>query len=452
MVESGNTLIVGVSGGADSVCLLSVLCRLQQTFRFRLVCAHVNHMFRDTAKRDEEYVQALCKEYNIPCRVLRADIQEIAAKHKMSFEEAGRMVRYDFFEQLRQEYSACKIAVAHNLEDCSETMLFHLFRGTNLRGLGGMQPVNGAIIRPLLNVKRSDIVTYLTDNNIRWMEDETNSSVDYTRNRIRHNVIPEAEAISPGACVRMAETGEDLRLLEDYLTEQTEFAYGTCCEFRDGGTFIRVKNLERFHTAIQSRVLYLALEKEAGAAKDLGRIHVKELEKLITLQSGRRISLPYGLCAYRITDGILLHKEFETPVSTIALLSKSELEKGEEISFFLEGLGEVRAKLLFNYELKNIPQKTYTKWLDYDKITKCAVFRNRIEGDYLTIDDKGNRKRLKEYFIQEKIPAYNRDKVWVLADDNHIMWVPGYRISSFYKISEKTERVLELTVGGKDNE
>ena len=104
-----------------------------------------------------------------------------------------------------------------------------------------------------------------------------------------------------------------------------------------------------------------------------------------------------------------------------------------------------------DFDLQNIPQKTYTKWLDYDKINSCAVFRKRLEGDFLAIDEKGSRKKLKEYFIQEKIPAYKRDEIWILADDNHIMWVPGYRISSFYKVSEKTERVLELTIGGREN-
>ena len=455
MVERGDTLIVGVSGGADSVCLLSVLMELRDLMGFRLVCAHVNHMFRETATRDEEYVRNLCRKHRIACKTLRADVQAAANEYKMSFEEAGRLVRYGFFHKIQKEYKSCKIAVAHNIEDCGETLLFHLFRGSNLKGLGGIQPVAGDVIRPLMNVSRKEIEAYLKERNIPWMEDETNASVDYARNRIRHKIIPEAEAVCCGAGIRMAETAEDLRLAEDYLAVQTAAAYADCCSLQDGGIFINEQKYEKLHAVLQSRVLYSMLEKQAGAAKDLGRIHVKELENLFTLQSGRKICLPYRLCAYRTAEGILLRKEdYATGegecTSLVALLDRKDLEAGKEITFELDGLGHVKAKLLFNYEMKNIPQKTYTKWFDYDKISKCPTFRKRMEGDYLVINEAGNRKKLKEYFIENKIPAYNRDNMWILTEDSHVIWIPGYRMSSFYKISETTRSVLELTVGGEN--
>ncbi len=474
MLKKGDTVIVGVSGGADSVCLLSVLCELRTTMEITLVAAHINHLFRETAERDEKYVEDLCKEMNVPCKILREDVKTVAKEQGMTFEEAGRQVRYKFFRQLKEEYQADKIAVAHNREDCGETMLFHLFRGSNLKGLGGISPVSGDVIRPLMKVGRKEIEGYLNGQNREWMEDETNASEVYSRNRIRHQIMPVAEELCAGAGERMAETAEELRLTENYLAEQTGQANLKCCEKRDGGTFINVTKLEELHPVLQSRLLFYVLEQEAEASKDLGRIHVQQLLKLCHLQAGRSINLPYRICAYRTAEGILVRREdsegigqgtyFDTQSkrdgtsytlggvsSVIALLSGKELEAGEEIHFVLEGLGSVRAKLLFNYELKNIPQKTYTKWFDYDKIVKCAVFRKRMEGDYLVIDDKGSRKKLKEYFIQEKIPAYKRDEVWILADEEHIMWVPGYRISTHYKITETTERVLEITIGGNEN-
>lgn len=472
MIENGDTVIAGVSGGADSVCLLSVLVELRKTMDITLIVAHVNHMFRETAVRDEEYVTALCAGMNLPCEVCRVDVQSVAKEWGMTFEEAGRKVRYEYFNQLKEQYKADKIAVAHNREDCSETMLFHLFRGSNLKGLGGMNPVNGSVIRPLMNVSRKEIEAYLRERNIEWMEDETNASVEYARNRIRHGILPEAEKICAGASVRIAETAEELRLAEEYLAKQTALAYNDCCELRDGGTFIQCSKLKEQHPFLRGRILYRALEQQAGASKDLGRIHVRELEKLCGLQAGRSMDLPYGLCAYRTSHGILVRKEnkgrclqkevLPEDIQTaqecvrgggvsvaIALLSKKDLENGAEIRFTLPNLGTVTAKLLFDYELENIPQKAYTKWFDYDKISSCAVFRKRIEGDYLVINDKGSHKTLKEYFIQEKIPAYKRDDVWILTDEDHVMWVPGYRISSYYKITEETERVLEISIGGQ---
>ncbi len=450
-------MIVGVSGGADSVCLLSVLLHLREEFNIKLICAHVNHMFRETAVRDEEYVQSLCDKWDIPCHIKRVDVAKVAEMKKISFEEAGREVRYAFFKELKETYEADKIAVAHNKGDCAETVLFHLFRGSHLKGLGGISPVNGDIIRPLLDVERTEIEAYLVFQNIAWQNDETNETVDYARNYIRHEILTAADKMHPGVVERIADTAFGLQQVEDYMESQTQEAFERCCRPQDGGIFISDVKLRKEHPAIISRLLYFVLEKESKSAKDLGKAHVREVTELFSLQAGRKISLPGNVYAYRTAEGILVRKEDCTEdaksevVTTISLLSKVDLNAGKEVTFELDGLGYISAKLLSDCDLKNIPQKTYTKWFDYDKITRCVVFRKRIEGDYLVIDDKGSRKKLKEYFIQEKIPAYKRDEVWVLADDNHIMWVPGYRISSFYKVSEETERVLELTIGGKEN-
>ena len=448
MLEKGDIVIVGVSGGADSVCLLSVLYKLQPAWELKLVVAHVNHMYRETAQRDENYVKKLCREWNLEYKGLCKDVKAVAEEKGISFEEAGRQVRYEFFDELKKQYKADKIAVAHHREDCSETMLFHLFRGSNIKGLGGIAPVNGDIIRPLMNVNRNEIENYLVANTIEWMEDETNASVAFSRNSIRHEIMPGAEQICTGACDKIAETAEELRLVEDYLAIQTDNAYRSCCEMKDEGVFIRISALQELHPVLKSRVLYKALEKQAGMAKDLGRIHVRELENLCELQSGRSIDLPYEIRAYRTFDGIFVGKRFYETDSEATLLSATDLEAGLETEIDLPKLGRVRARLLFDCKLENIPQKTYTKWFDYDKITKCPVFRKRKEGDYLTIDDGGSHKKLKEYFIQEKIPAYKRDDIWILADESHVMWVPGHRISSFYKVTEETGRVLEITIGG----
>ena len=450
LFENGDTLIVGVSGGADSVCLLSVLWELRETWNIRIVCAHINHMFRETALRDEEYVRALCERLGICFRVKRIDVKKLSEEEKISFEEAGRKVRYAFFHELKEEYKAARIAVAHNKDDCAETVLFHLFRGSHIKGLGGIRPISGDIVRPLLDLQRSEIEDYLRTNQIEWKNDETNESTEYTRNYIRHEILSSAEQICPGARKRIAETASGLQETEDYLEQQTIIAQKSYCKTMDGGTYIDEAVLQKEHPVILSRILYGVLEQEGGSAKDLTKVHVKELENLFALQTGRQISLPGNLYAYKTFGGILVRrKNVDTATAPVSLQG---LDSKETIKFTLEGCGDGTATLLFDFDLKNIPQKTYTKWFDYDKITKYAVFRKRLEGDFLSIDESGNHKKLKEYFIQEKVPAYKRNDVWVLADDHHIMWVPGHRISSYYKVTEHTKKVLEITMGGKENE
>ena len=468
MVQNGETLIVGVSGGADSVCLLSVLSALRESLGIRLICAHVNHMFRETAVRDEEYVQTLCRTWNVPCYIKRVDVAKFANERKLSFEEAGRKVRYAFFEELCEQYHGDKIAVAHNRNDCAETVLFHLFRGSHLKGLGGISPVSGKVIRPLLDVERAQIEAYLRINKLLWMEDETNDSTEYSRNYIRHEIVPAAEKLYPNVTARIAGTAEGLREAAEYLEAQTIEAMMRCCSRKDGGVYISIKELQEEHPAMVSGILYKVLEAVGGGAKDIARIHVDALKNLICLQAGRRIQLPEEICAHRTGDGILVRKEAVANSgkdagntaderdlgagTCIALLSKKELDLDSNVEFALDTLGVVKARVFSYDKYQIIPEKTYTKWFDYDKIIESLVFRKRTEGDYLVINDAGNRKSLKEYFIQEKIPAYRRDEVWVLAEDSHVVWVPGHRISAFYKITDQTKLVLEITIGGDDNE
>lgn len=446
---------MGVSGGADSVCLLSVLSELQESMDLKLICAHVNHMLRETALRDERYVQRLCEQLGVPCHVLHCDVQKLAKQEKLTLEEAGRKVRYEFFHRLKEEYGATKIAIAHNKGDCAETLLFHLFRGSHLKGLGGIRPVSGDTIRPLLAIERKEIENYLRLHALEWQEDETNASTEYARNRIRHELLPTADNMYPGVVNRIADTAFALQEAQDYLEKECASAMKRCSMQKDGGIHLSAACLQKEHPFMISEIIYHALVAEKGSAKDFTQTHVNEVIKLLQLQAGRKITLPGELVVYKTSDGILVRKEEDDRKECTKEVSlfRDEPEKEQELSFFLEGLGTVKARVLSNFDFKNIPQKTYTKWLDYDKITRYAVFRKRSVGDYLQVDESGSHQTLKKYFIQEKIPSYKRDELWILADGSHVIWVPGYRISHFYKVSDETKFVLELTImGGSRNE
>ena len=207
MIRKSDVVAAGVSGGADSVCLLFVLCALREKLGFQIVVCHVNHCIRGkAAAADEEFVARLCRELDVPCRIFRENVELIARNRKQSTEEAGRTVRMDAFETMCLEDGGTKIATAHHREDNAETVLMNLARGTGLKGLCGIRPVNGKWIRPLLVLGKKEIEEYLRSREISWCEDATNSEDDYTRNRIRHNIMPLlTEQVNAGAARHMDE-------------------------------------------------------------------------------------------------------------------------------------------------------------------------------------------------------------------------------------------------------
>ena len=224
MLQKEDKVIAGISGGADSICLLFVLLRLKEKIGFDVIAVHVNHGLRgESAKRDERFTETFCREWNIPCIVYHENVKEIAVQKKLSVEEAGRLVRRKAFEEVRVRYGGTKIALAHHQNDNAETMLLNLARGTGIRGLSGIRPVNGYMIRPLLGINRKEIEYYLKEHQLSYCEDETNAGDEYTRNRIRHQILPMLEEqVNRQAVRHMNETMEQLNQIRDYLEREIE--------------------------------------------------------------------------------------------------------------------------------------------------------------------------------------------------------------------------------------
>ena len=236
MLREKDKVVVGVSGGADSVCLLFVLIELRKQIPFEIIAVHVNHELRgEAAKRDEEYVKTLCNTLGIVCETYSENVELIAKNRKQSTEEAGRTVRYEKFQQVMERYGGTRIALAHHKNDNVETLIMNLARGAGLKGLGGIRPVSGEIIRPLLCVKRSEIEKYLEEHQISYCTDATNESDDYTRNRIRNHVIPYLEEnVNAGAVNHLDETMQQMREIHAYLQEQMCLAYDECVQEKEG--------------------------------------------------------------------------------------------------------------------------------------------------------------------------------------------------------------------------
>ena len=469
MLTCGDKVIAGVSGGADSVCLFLMLLELREKIGFDLIAVHVHHGLRgEAADQDQRFVEALCEQHRIPLEIFRVNLESIAKKRKQSLEEAGRMVRREAFDSVCQKYGGNKIALAHHQNDNAETLLWNLSRGTGLDGLGGIRPVNGKFIRPLLCMNRKEIEEYLAKRKQSYCIDETNAGTDYTRNKLRHLVLPILEEQVNSAAVRhMNETMEQIWELQEYMQEQVEAAYQECVqEHFEKACWIQIqqKSFETFPELIKKMVIRKGMEQVGGKKRDLSHKHVDVMMELMNKQVGRTLDLPYEMHAKRNYEGIRLEKQRtysfgEEKKAEIMQECMSELNIPGETILADRNL-KLRCKILEkpkNLSIKDIPQKIYTKWFDYGIIKSSLYIRTRQAGDTIVIDEKGHQKKLKNWFVDEKIPKEVRDSQLLLAENNEILWVLGHRMSQAYQVKQSTKWILQIEVetyksdGGKEN-
>ena len=437
MLQKEDSVIAGISGGADSVCLLFMLLKLQKELGFALMAVHVNHGIRGAeAERDEAYVKRLCRQWNVRLKVYRENVPAYAKEHGMTEEEAGRDIRRTCFCKVLKEWGGTKIALAHHENDNVETLLWNLCRGTGIRGLGGIAPVNDVWIRPLLCVKRREIESYLKKRGISYCTDTTNADRRYMRNRIRMDVIPYLEdCVNTESVSHMGKTMERMYELEQYILEEVGQYKESCTGWKNGRRIIRQTEYTKIPKALRDNVLHEILCETAGRRKDIEEVHVQMLRDLFTKQVGKRIDLPYGVTAIRTYEGVRFEKNI--PEASYA---------GDENELF-----SIR---VFDREPGNVtfPEKIYTKWFDYDIIKNTVKIRHRIAGDSIVINRYGGRKKLKQYFTDQKVPQEDREKIWIAADGDEVLWIVGYRQSQKYQITEKTTKILEIQYyGGEEN-
>ena len=455
MFSAGDTVVAGVSGGADSVCLLHLLWRMQAEYRIHLLVVHINHGVREDAAEDARYVSKLCERLQVPFYLKEIRMEEYAREHRISSEEAGRILRYKIFEQILAAHTTegqkGKIAVAHNGNDRAETMLFHLFRGSGLKGVSSIQPVREQVVRPVLCLTRAEIEAYLQEAGLTYQEDSTNAQDTYTRNKIRHHILPYAEAeICQGAITHMGELADIFAETEAYMEMQTRQMYDRCVTAVCQGLEIQLEIMKTYPAVLGKRLLLLCLEELTPHRKDITGQHIVNLMKLLNTEGSKMLFLPYGLVANKEYDRMYLGKMQKKDAE-----NTSRTDEGEMIvppaEVTLPSGDRMFFDLLFTHEMENIPQNRYTKWFDYDKITTSLSLRRRMVGDYLTVDEALHRKSVKEYMINEKIPKLQRDSMHILADGSHVLWIPGYRISQYYKVDENTKRILQVRFGGGSN-
>ena len=450
MIEPKDTIVLGISGGADSVCLLKILARWKEAWGISLRAVHVHHQLRgEEADADEGFVRELCENEGIPCRVFHEDVQGMAQREKIGLEEAGRIARYRCFATVCEDVGGGKIALAHHQDDLAETMLHHLVRGTGMAGLCSLKPVSGNRIRPLLCLEKEEILVYLEAAGQPWRTDSSNLEDDYTRNRIRHHVLEELKTeVNPRAVRHMAQLSEELEETRAVLAQVAAEKRRQYVRKSEKGMLL-AEELKKEPDLIGRQIVHDLLKEISGKQKDFTRIHVEAVQELWNRKVGARRDLPYGMQAIRTYDGIYLERKAEKCETR-----DSEKNAGIQINVHSEGtesfqIGELTLTVSRTArDFGEIPEKKYTKWFDYDRIKQTLVIRHRQPGDRICLFDGGGSKKLKDYLIDRKIPAQKRDQLWLLADGSDILWIIGDRISAAYKVTAESQRILQAEIKG----
>ena len=434
MICQGDSVIVGVSGGADSVCLLSVLKNLQMSMDLKLTAVHIHHGLRgEAADRDRDFVIQLCQTLHVPCECFQTDIREMAQAQHLSEEEAGRLFRYECFEQVRQQKQASKIAVAHHMDDQAETVLLNLFRGSGLKGMAGIPAVRDVIVKK---------------HQIAYRNDATNFETEYTRNRIRLDILPYVtEHINPAAVSHIAETAAIAADICRYIEKQAATIGRTMIRqvSADDYTVLEIDAAVFINQdiAIQRELLRQVMNRLAGGLKDIRAVHIEMFRELFEGQVGRQVDLPYQLCAKRTYTTVNIFRNQTHTADGILADECPEIKLDEPGKYILTGSKRELCLKIFPVE-KNlqIPKKMYTKWFDYDRIKNGLVLRQRRPGDYMMIGG-GHKKALRRIFMDDKVPQSDRENLNMLTDGSHVLWIPDIgRLSEYYKITGETKLIL----------
>lgn len=420
-INKNETVAVAVSGGGDSMALLHYMQSESKKYPFNLIAINVEHGIRgESSISDTNFVISYCKDNDIPLLTFSVDCLSFAESNKLSLEQAGRVLRYQIFNQAISEKKCDKVATAHHLQDNIESVLFNLFRGTGLKGLSGIEEqFENRIIRPLLSVSKKEIEEYLVKFNIPHVVDQTNFDDKYTRNAIRLNLLPEIEKIFPEAQTSVYRFSQIAKLENDYMHTETLKAM----------TFFDDKVEIKFdiHPALLSRATVLAL-KNLGVEKDWEKAHIDSIFNLCTLQNSKRIDLKNGVIAIKEYDKICFYKNLQKTdhCTPFALGEIDFLDKHLKIE-----------KVSFSCDLKN------GLFLDLDKIPNNAVIRTRKNADKFT-KFGGGTKSLNDYFTDIKVPLFKRDLLPLLAVDNDVLAIFNLAISDKVKVDKNTKTIIQF--------
>ncbi len=452
MIKKGDKVLVALSGGADSVCLTHILKALSREMKFSLYAAHLNHGIRgEEADRDEDFAKEFCQSLDVPFLSKTVKAEEIAKNEGLTVEEAGRRERYAFFREVCKMGGQRVIATAHNRDDAAETVLMRIIRGTGTDGLSGIKFVReDGVIRPLLRVSRKEIEEYCTENNLKYCTDSTNADNDYTRNRIRNELLPYIrENFNPNITESLINLSDSAKSDSEFLNSYARRLYkslGSPMPNRKP-VVLHIESMEMVDDAIMSRLIIAAAKEAMGEGFYLEKKHIRDILTLKDKKTGAMLNFPKGLSVCVKYGWLEFRNENETETKSASKYFgndyMTEIEPGN--GYKIEGQsGTVFVKRVLLSEYRKSAGDIL---IDEDKLVGTVVLRNRREGDRMAVFEDGRSKKIKSIFIDMKIPREKRDDIPLICTGNEVIAIVGGRVSEKYKTDKNSERAWVIYYG-----
>ena len=444
LIDYGDGIVVGLSGGPDSICLLYLLNSIRDEFKIDIVAVHINHMLRaEEADADELYCKDVCEQLGIEFFSRKININEYSMKNGISSETAGREVRYRYFDEVMKSKGFNKIATAHNANDQAETILMRLMRGTGIEGLCGI-PVkrDNVYIRPILFMKREEVEEYCRVNNLMPRIDKSNLERVYSRNKVRLDILPYMkENFNSDVIEAINRMSELLRIDNNFIDNEVNKYYEEFCT-RENNIIVISKEVFKFHKAILYRVIRRAIKDVAGNNYN---VELKNIEDVITLSeigTGKIIYLPNDIIAVNVYGDIKIKingYEIKKEDSEKIILKEEVVHKVIEFNDYI-----FEFELIENIEKNYYNKNSSTKYFDFDKINGNIVIRYRKNGDKIIPLGLRGTKKVKDVLINLKIPKEKRDFIPIIQFGEDIGWIIDVAISEKFKVTKETNKILKI--------
>ena len=449
LVKTGTTILVTVSGGQDSVCLLHLLTKLKSKLGIDLHVAHLDHKLRGReSSADAQYVIDLCHRLGIPMTVEQRDVRAYQKEWKLSLEEAARDVRYQFFAEVAHRVGTKVVAVAHTKDDQVETILMHLIRGTGTKGLTGLQPFSQrksggkrlTIVRPLLDVSREETAAYCKRHRLEFRQDSTNLSLKPLRNKIRLELIPLLKTYNPGIVDALLRTSaiarDDIAFLESHAKHQ----WPKIVHKKAGSLVIEKIGFIELDRSRQRYILRLAMERLLATLKDIETRHIEKMMEAVEMPAGTCITMPEGLQFVVEYDRLILGRDIDNISPYQPLPGLYELMVPGTIA--IPGW-QVKTSIV-NSQRKVNTDDPFTALLDFEKTGNELVIRTRKPGDRFQPLGMAESKKVGQFMIDNHVPRLWRSKIPIVLAGDKVVWVVGQRIDERFKVTDRTKKLLRL--------